>query len=179
MIFAIEPLENCWHEIYDQPDGLAFLHWNETQAYRHSQPYAPDFNRYNSYAKAGWFLQATVRDEGRIVGYSGFYIVPSMHTQVCIATEDTWYLRPEYRKGWNAIKFYKYIESICAQRGVVEINLTIPNTKERGLGLLLERLDYSPVSVQYSKHLVRADSAIHPPEFVGASNVFTESTAKP
>ena len=162
MIFAIEPLEQCWNEIYDKPTGLAYLHWLETKAHQYDQQYGPDFTRYNSYAKAGWFRQFTVRDNGKLVGFSGVYITPSMHTQAMLAVEDTWYLLPAYRKGWNAIKFYRYIEERCMEFGAEEATLTVPDSKERGIHVLLLRLDYTPVSVQYSKklqHQHRADSA--------------------
>lgn len=161
--FAREPLAACWHEIYDQPDGLAYQHWCETQQYRHDQPYNPLFERYDQYARAGWFLQFTVRDNGKLVGYSGVYMVPSMHSQMLICVEDTWFLLPEYRKGWNAARFYKWIEEYCTALGAVEATLTIPNTKDERLGHMLQRLDYRPISVQYSKrlqqHQHRADSA--------------------
>lgn len=160
--FDIEPLEICWREIYEPPDGLAFHHWLETQQHRHSQPYAPSFERYNSYARAGWFIQFTARDAGKLVGYAGVYVVPSMHTQCLISTEDTWYLEPAYRKGWNAIKFYRFMEAECERLGVVESTLTLPVQKH--LGTILRRLAYKPVSVQYSKHLGRADSPRHQPD---------------
>lgn len=160
MIFALEPLKDCWDAIYAKPDGLAYQHWMETQQYRHDQPYAPSFDRYNQYAIAGWFLQFTVRDEGRLVGYAGVYMVPSMHTQQMVSMEDTWYLAPAYRKGWNAIKFYRYMENVCRDLGAVEATLTLPVSKD--LGPILERLDYQKISEQYSKNLHRADSANAP-----------------
>lgn len=152
--FDIEPLAKCWHEIYDAPDGLAYLHWCETQQYRHYQEYAPSQKRYEDAERIGMFYQATARIDGKLVGYSGFYVTTSMHTQDWIAMEDTWYLVPEQRKGWNAISFYKYIEAFCASKGVIEITLTIPDTKDKRLGDLLTRLAYQPVSVSYSKRIL-------------------------
>lgn len=156
MIFAVEPLESCWHEIYDKPNGLAFQHWNETQGYK-NQTYNPLFERYNQYAKAGWFLQFTARDEGRLVGYAGVYLTPSMHSQQLVSTEDTWYVLPEYRKGWNAIHFYRYMEETCRQRGVVEATLTLPD--EKGLDPIVRRLGYVSRNRQFSKNLTGERSA--------------------
>lgn len=162
MIFALEPLEKCWAEIYDKPNGLAYLHWLETKAHQYDQQYAPSFERYNSYARAGWFLQFTVRDQEKLVGFSGVYITPSMHTGAMLAVEDTWYLCESHRKGWNAIKFYRFIEEACMAHGAVESTLTVPDSKERGIHTLLLRLDYKQAAVQYTKQLKhehRADSA--------------------
>lgn len=156
IVFAVEPLEQCWSAIYDKPDGLAYLHWLETKSHQYDQQYGPSFERYDSYAQAGWFRQFTVRDNGKLVGFSGVYITPSMHTQAMLAVEDTWYLLPEYRKGWNAIKFYRYIEEQCIGFGAEESTLTVPDSKERGIHILLLRLGYKTTSMQYSKKLTPA-----------------------
>jgi hypothetical protein len=170
VIFAIEPLSTCWNEMIT----LAHQHWNETQQYRHSQPFCPSFERYNQYDKAGWFLQFTARDNGKMVGYAGLYLTPSMHTQQLICTEDTWYLLPEYRKGWNAIKFYRFMERECIKRGVVEICLTVPHST--GVSPIHKYLGFEKVSDQFSKHLGSADSAEDQP-LLENSNVLTESAA--
>jgi hypothetical protein len=166
LVFALEPVETSWKEMIE----LASQHWCETEGYRHNQPFAPSYERYKQYADIGCFFQFTARDEGRMIGYSGIYIVPSMHTQMTIATEDTWFLLPEYRKGRNAIEFYKFVEAECRSRGVVEIGMTAKLTNSAGR--VLEYLGYEFTSKQYSKHLtsvnaqgdnfnqsVRADSA--------------------
>jgi GNAT superfamily N-acetyltransferase len=150
----------------------------ETQQHHHDQPYAPSFERYNSYAKVGWFLQFTARENGKLVGYSGVYVTPSMHTQATISVEDTWYLLPEYRKGWNAIKFYKFIEAYGKPLGVHEAVLTIPATKDPRLGHMLERMGYTAVAVKYSKNLVRADSPSHQQAVEESPHVRT-GTARP
>lgn len=172
MIFASEPLEKCWAEIYEKPHGLAYRHWCETQGYRHDQGYAPSFERYNQYEKAGWFIQFTVRDDGKLVGYGGAYVVPSMHSQQLISTEDTWYLAPEYRKGWGAIRFYRFMEDVCKRHGAVEATLTLP--AEKNLDALVERLGYTCRAKLYSKNLVRADSA-QPEKSVDVRTVATAS----
>ncbi len=38
-------------------------------------------------AKAGWFRQFTVRENGKVVGFSGVYITRWSHTQAMIAGE--------------------------------------------------------------------------------------------
>lgn len=145
IVFAVEPLEQVWDEFV----ALAEQHWKETQGYRHGQPFCLSFERYNAYAKVGWYLQFTARDQGRLVGYGGVYIVPSMHTQQLIATEDSWYLAPEYRKGWNAVRFFRFMEQEGVKRGVVESTLTTPTHLKSGL--ICERLGYKPVATVYNK----------------------------
>lgn len=147
MKFAIEKLKDCWDEVVE----LAGKHWLETQEYRHAQPFNPSFERYNQYEEMGCYLQFTARDEGRLVGYGGLYIVPSMHTQELICTEDTWYLLPEARKGFDAIKFFRFMEDECRKRGVKEVSLTAPATTRAGV--IHKFLKYQKVAEVYSKHL--------------------------
>jgi hypothetical protein len=146
--FAIEPLKPIWPEIM----RLASEHWCETEGYRHGQKFAPDAARYFHYDEIGFYVMFTARDEGRMVGYAGMYFTPSMHTQQMIATEDTWFLLPEYRKGRNALSFYKFVEAEAVKRGVVELGMTAKLTN--GAGKIMEYLGYKPVSLQYSKHLL-------------------------
>lgn len=128
------------------------LHWNETMQWQHGkQKWNPSFERYNSYIKAGWFIMITARDNGKMVGYCGAYILPSMHTQEMIATEDFVFLLPEYRKGRNGVKLYKFCEDEVRRRGAKEISLTVK--PETGAKRLIEFMDYKLVNLQYCKHL--------------------------
>lgn len=147
MIFAIEKIRDCWDEV----SALGQQHWLETQQYRHSQPFKPMLERYAQYEDFGGYLQFTARVDGVLVGYGGLYIVPSMHTQELICQEDTWYLMPEHRKGFSAIKFFRFMEDECRKRGVKEVMLTAPATTRAGV--IHKFLKYEKVADVYSKHL--------------------------
>lgn len=147
MIFAKEPLRQCWDEVV----ALARLHWNETEAYRHGQPFNPDAERYWHYNDIGYHHQFTVRDLGRLVGHAGMYVSKSMHTQLPVAHEDTWFLLPEYRKGRNAIRFYHYIEQQMIALGVAEIVVSAKLSNE--VGKLIEYLGYANTEKLYSKQV--------------------------
>ncbi len=155
MQFAIEPISQWWDEFH----VLARDHWNETEGHHRGQTYLPLRERYEQYERAGWFFMFVARAEGRMVGFSGMYCVPSMHSQTVIATEDTWYLVPEYRgRGRTIIRFYQFIEDEMRRLGAIEINMSVPIVGPASR--LLEWLDYQPVKIHYSKqlHPVRADS---------------------
>jgi len=148
VIFAVEPLATCWPEIED----IGRKHWHETmEYYRGKQPYAPSFDRYNSYDKAGWLLTFTARDQGQLVGYSLMYLVPSMHTQTMIATEDTIFLLSAYRRGRNGLRFHQFIESELQTRGAREIVVTAKPGS--AACRLLEHIGFEVINHQYSKHL--------------------------
>lgn len=147
MVFAIEPLRDVWDNVVE----MAQKHWNETQQHRHDQPFSPSFERYAQVEAVGGYVQFTARVEGRMVGYAGIYIVPSMHTQSLICVEDTWYLKPEYRKGFNAVKFFRFMEDYCRSRGVHEVTLTAPiHTRAE---VIHRYLGYKAVATQSSKCL--------------------------
>ena len=147
MIFAKESLQQCWDEVI----ALARLHWNETEAYRHGQPFNPDAERYWHYNDIGYHHQFTVRDGGRLVGHAGMYVSQSMHTQLMVAHEDTWFLLPEYRRGRNAMRFYRYIEDDMRGLGVVEIMVSAKTVNQ--VGRLIEYLGYEHTEKLYTKQL--------------------------
>lgn len=137
---------------------LAEQHYLETQLYRKGQPFNPSFARYKQYNEAGCFIQFTVRDDGRMIGYGGAYVMPSMHTQRMIANEDTWYLLPEYRKGWTALKFFRFMEDECRKRGAEDVTLTVPDGI--GTGLLCRRLGYKAIAIVYNKQFAPAKECV-------------------
>lgn len=147
LVFAVEPIAQCW----DEAVVLARQHWFETQQHRHDQPFKPSFERYQQCEQYGGYVQFTARVDGRLVGYGGVYIVPSMHTQDTICVEDTWYLDPEHRKGWDAIRFFRFMENACRERGVKEVTLTAPSTTRAGT--IHRFLGYKEVAKVYSKRL--------------------------
>lgn len=173
IVYAVEPLPDCWDEMI----ALASEHWKETEGYRHSQPFAPDFNRYNQYAAAGWYFEGTVRDDGVLVGYCGMYLVPSMHSQCQIAVEDSLFLAKSHRSGRTAMRFIQFLEEECRRRGAVEVEVTAKTEPARRL---LEFLDFKQVSTHHVKQLsqpVRADSPIQPPS--GEEHVGVQSSPAP
>ena len=156
LTFQPESVESCWDELYP----LAEAHWQGTTSYRRHEPFAPSRKRYVDYNQAGFFHLLTARDGRRMAGYFGVYVTDSMHSQLRMATEDTFFLHPDYRGGRNALRFLAYIEQYCAAQGVRELLFSCEIDNESGIQSLLKRLDYQPVIVQYSKHLSTcADSA--------------------
>ena len=149
LVFSVEPVEQVWNEVM----VLANQHWAGTQSYRRHEPFNPSFERYQACNQSGYFQLFTVRDAGRLVGYFGVYITPSMHSQKLMATEDTFFLHPEYRGGRNALRFLKHIEKQLGEWDVHEIMFSCEIDNETGIKGLLEYLEYHPVIVQFSKFL--------------------------
>ena len=168
LTFQLEPVAQCWNEVL----VLAEQHWQGTTTYRRHEPFAPSFDRYRACNEAGFFRLVTARDGARLVGYFGVYVTPSMHSQLLMATEDTFYLHPDYRGGRTALRFLKHIEALCQHWGVHEILFSCEQDNPTGIKGLLSYLDYVPVIVQYAKILPQ------PEPMTEASDVRTLTTAR-
>lgn len=147
--FAIEPLAQIWDEWMD----LVKEHWAETELYR-GEELCPRKEAYLQYDSVGMFLMFTVRDGARLVGYSGMYLFPSMHTSRLFAREDTWFLHKDYRKGFTVVRLLRFVEKALKERGAEScwMSAKIAN----GAGRILEYAGYRPVSTVYIKNFGEA-----------------------
>lgn len=172
MEFSCESISSIW----DEALSLARIHWAGTKGFRRHEPFQPVLGRYLAYENARAFRAYTARDGEKLVGYFGIYITPSMHSQRLTATEDTFFIHPDYRDGFNAIRFIKYVERDLFGLGVHEIlfSCEIDNTVANKL---LTFLRYTPVIQQYRKLLQSsADSA--PSDHVEVNDVCAESPTR-
>lgn len=155
LVFAIEPLAPIWDDI----TAIAAQQWAESDYNIHGLPLSLDRHRYVQFNEIGMFLMFTARDQGVLVGYAGMYLMPSMHTQTPLVTEDTLYLAPAYRKGRNAIRFYKYIEQqyirivgfAYPQATMLELSFTTKLTN--GAGRILTYLDFRATAMHHIKQI--------------------------
>lgn len=113
------------------------------------EPFNPLYDRYARYGDS--LVVFTARDDGELVGNCTMYLVQSMHTQRLKAMEDTWFLKPEYRKGRNAIEFYRYVEQEMIRRGATKCHMTA--APENGACRIMEYLGYKLDKYMYSKVL--------------------------
>lgn len=147
MEFKLEKISDIWDELYP----LYEEHWKETEEYRHGQELDMDKNRYIQYEDMGFFFMFTVRDGKKLVGNMGMYVMPSMHTKKLVATEDTLFLLPEYRKNGNAFNFCNFVEDDMRKRGVIEVVMTVKTTNKAYK--FCERLGFQRIGYQYSKEI--------------------------
>ena len=148
LVFAIEPISTVWDELVRN----GWAHWQETQMHADGEPFNPLYERYARYGDA--LTVFTARDDGELVGNCMMYLVQSMHTQRLKAMEDTWYLKPEYRKGRNAIEFYKFVEAEMKRRGATKCHMTA--APENGACRIMEYLGFKLDKYMYSKDLTKA-----------------------
>lgn len=148
MKFAQEKLADVWDDFH----RLASLHWKETELYRHEQVMAPDKDSYIHYNNIGFHILYTARDDNDFMcGYCGMYVRNSMHTQKPVASEDTFYLMPEYRRGRNAMRFYQFVENdLFKNKNVTEITQTTKHAAKNA-ARLLDFLGYENIGYVFAK----------------------------
>lgn len=148
--FGFEPLADVWDEWME----LVKIHWGETEQYR-GEELCPQKEAYLRYAAADMFVLFTVRDADRLVGYSGMYIVPNMHTSTKFAREDTWFLHPDYRKGFTVVRFLRFVEKELVRRGAKSCWMSAKLSNKAGR--ILEFAGYKAISTTYIKNFEEGD----------------------
>jgi hypothetical protein len=117
--FAMEKLRDIMSEV--RP--LWTMHYAETEGYR-QQPMKPDEAQFLRMEESGMWRQFTARNAvGALVGHMGFIVHTNRHTSTKTAVEDYFYLLPEHRAGFNAVRFLRYVigqlkAEQCAQIGM-------------------------------------------------------------
>lgn len=144
--FAVERIESIKSELHI----LHAMHWAETERHQNEEM-NPDYGGFVSRERAGQLIQFTVRDFGNLVGHVRMYVYKSMHTQKLEAKEDAFYLKPEARQGFKAIRLWQYVESCLKQIGVTAI--TTDSKLVNRVGRLNEYLGYKHVGNIYFKSL--------------------------
>ncbi len=144
--FAVELIADIKNDLHI----LHAMHWAETERHQQSEM-NPDYDGFIARERAGQLIQFTVRDWGRLVGHVRMYVYKSMHTQKSEAKEDVFYLRPEARRGFKAIRLWQYVEACLKQIGVTAI--TTDSKLVNKVGRLNEYLGYQHVGNIYFKSL--------------------------
>lgn len=147
IVFQREKLSECWDESWP----LFVSHWEETEQYRHQQKLNPDKDRLFAYERMGIYYYYTARDENKLIGHCGMYVMLSVHTQELIATEDTWFLLPENRKSGTGIRLHNFVKDEMKNKNVTEIMMTAKLSNKAGQ--IMEKLGYQHIANQYSLHL--------------------------
>lgn len=143
-------------DIKDEMTPLLDNHYDELTLHKEVVKLSVDWERYLKMDEAGALFNLTVRDSGKLVGYSVFYVQQHMHyTGLKMAKNDVLFLAKEYRKGPIGIKIIKRCEKELAEIGVQKI---VWHAKQSNyLGELLVLLGYGVEDVILGKILESND----------------------
>lgn len=113
-----------YDECFEQIDKILNEHHNEASRYK-DLVLNPDFEMYREANKKGLFRIYCCLDDDEIVGYLTFMVYMHNHyKQKLIAIEDIYYISPKYRKGYTAIKLFKFAEKHLKSIGVSFVQYT-------------------------------------------------------
>lgn len=105
-------------ECFDEVLSLLDNHYQELSVTKHYK-LNPCFDLYKANEKNGKCRVILCKNDNEIIGYIIFFIDVNLHYKDCLlATEDIYYLKPEYRKGRTGIKMFKFAEEYLKSLGV-------------------------------------------------------------
>ena len=143
----------CLSHTINAMKALLAAHYAEAIERRKRPELNVDWDWYRSVESVGMLAIVAMRDGGAMVGYAAFMVGPHPHCrQHRVATNDVFYIKPDYRKGTHAAKLRRYCETMLRD----EMNVDeIAISAERGSTLqrLLELADYKELERVFSKRL--------------------------
>ena len=142
--------EEDMSEIVDEVHALAEENHKETSPC--SGALGLDVKRatYCSLAKMRMLATFTVRDEGKLVGYSPWIVQQNLHYDGLWATSLTFWIDPAYRQGMTAMRFQKFIEGLLIARGVTRLMSETP-VGHPAMGAILQRRGFQPSTQTFIK----------------------------
>lgn len=130
-------------EVYPQ-------HWAELAVNKDAIQLDPNYEAYQALDRAGSILLVTLRDRDRLAGYIIGFLFPALHYQTSFECfTDIFYVRPEYRGGWDAVRMFRKFHAELKVRQVNRWHVTSKDHKDSGP--LLRRLGFQAIETHYSR----------------------------
>jgi len=133
---------------------LELLHaaqWSETEKARLGVSMNPNYAHMAEQERAGQLIQFTARDAAtwELVGNMRVYLYRDLHAQQLCASEDTFFVLPEHRGGFLAVRLWQFAEKSVVSVGVREVRFSskLVNKADR----MAKYLKYTPVGTEFIK----------------------------
>jgi hypothetical protein len=98
--------------------AISQSHYDEIETLKEF-PLDLDYDTYLALWNMGKLVFITAKENDELIGYIIFFVFPHMHSKNCLtAHEDIYFLKPEYRKGHNGIKLFKFAQEYLKSIGV-------------------------------------------------------------
>lgn len=137
-------------DVIAEVGSLLALHYRELTLNRDVVKLNPDWGRYSDLEHAGAFHVFTARDDGRLVGYSAFFLGHHLHYKdLVVANNDVLYLHPDARNGMTGIRLIKTSEAGMKALGAAKITWHAKYSND--LQQILVRLGYTDEEVIMGK----------------------------
>lgn len=128
------------------------MHYEELALNKDKVPLDPMFEVYLEREKAGQLIFATLRSEGKLVGYFVGFIMPHLHYRTCLTcTMDVFYLSPESRGQRGGLMLFKFVRQELKRRGVKR--WVVGSKCHKDASVLFEALGMNKIEIYYSEYL--------------------------
>ena len=126
-------------------------HYAETETYRAGIPMNPNYTEALRRERMGQLLQYTARETatGALVGNMRVYLGISLHTQTLFCTEDSFYVTPEHRGSFLAVRLWQCTERASIALGVREIFFDSKTVNRADS--MARYLKYKAVGIKFAK----------------------------
>lgn len=147
--------------LFDELSDVIYPHWEEVALDKEVIPLNPDWEKYFRLEREGALHVLTVRDDGKLVGYYYGLIAGHLHyAQSLTAHTDIFYLAPEYRLGYTAVRLFSEAEKMLRRLGVQKwyighkVHSTVHGRKKTlDMEPLFTRLGFKFIEKHYAKLL--------------------------
>jgi GNAT superfamily N-acetyltransferase len=149
MQFALELFPSVLEEI----KPLAHAAWAAASEDAALFPFEPNWPSYLRLDEAGALRTFVARQDGRAVGYAGYFVFTSLHAQRTVtAMSDAIWLDPAHRVFCAANRLLTFVENTLRAEGVDVIHTSV-HAAFPALGRLLMSRGHKRVAEVYSKGL--------------------------
>ena len=123
-------------------------HWEEIANYKDKFPLNPRYDQYRLLDNAKLLHTMTAREDGKIIGYCVFIVMPHMHYQDCLfAMNDVIFVSKKYRHGSVGTKLLMFAKEELTKLGVDRACLHVKVNHD--FSPLLERLGFTKTEYNY------------------------------
>lgn len=109
----------------------------------------PQLGMYRKLESAGVLTVIAAYREEILQGFIAFVVLPSPHQGATIATVQSFYVHPEYRKQGAGLKLLREAERIAKEKGAIGVFVSAPLGGK--LASVLPRKGYRPTNLSFFK----------------------------
>ncbi|MDE1871746.1 MAG: GNAT family N-acetyltransferase [Candidatus Micrarchaeota archaeon] len=142
-----------WSEIVSEMQTMFEAHYKELALDQDRIALAPNTEMYEEADRRGLMHLATVREDGKLVGYFVSAVLPHLHYKNAgpMSQTDAYFVLPEYRKGGCGAKFLMFVEESLRNRGVTKMYVSTKLHSDHSV--LFEKLGFRATDTVFTKML--------------------------
>jgi len=141
-----------WFSCRKKMEWLFPIHWEEVGVYKDKIKLNFNDEEYNRLAEQGNLVIVTARDKEKVVGYHWSFLKNHIRYQDSLtATTDGFFLHPDYRKGFNGINLFKFVEKTLKDMGVERMVTGFKTSHDKSK--IFEYLNWDRQEIIYTKYI--------------------------